>query len=185
MKFFFTLFVLCSFTNTIRCQNTKWIIQFTDKNNSPYSINNPSQFLSQKAIDRRSKYHIAIDNIDLPVNPSYIEQVVVKGATYLNESKWLNQILVYCNDSSVIASINALPFVKTTAAVGLHEPKNIKIDEKIQPIKSSLFAIASGMGDTLNYGASSNQVHIHNGEFLHNKGYSGDGITIAILDAGF
>ena len=63
--------------------------------------------------------------------------------------------------------------------------KNKKIDEKIQPLQPSSFAIASGMTDTLNYGTSSNQVHIHHGEFLHNKGYTGDGITIAILDAGF
>jgi len=41
------------------------------------------------------------------------------------------------------------------------------------------------LGDTLNYGTSSNQIHIHNGEFLHNKGFTGDGIIIALLDAGF
>src|SRR5689334_20206813 len=174
MKVLFT-FLISFFLAKAFCQNTKWIIQFTDKNNSPYSVNKPSQFLSQKAIDRRTKFDIAIDNTDLPVNPSYIQQVIAKGATYLNQSKWLNQILVSCNDSSVIASINSLPFVKTSAAVGLINSKNKKIDEKIQPIKPSLFSIASGMGDTLDYGTSSNQVHIHHGEFLHNKGYTGDG----------
>jgi subtilisin family serine protease len=184
MKFFFTLLTALSFT-TVFCQNTKWIIQFTDKNNSPYSISNPSQFLSQKAIDRRAKYHIAIDNTDLPVNPSYVQQVVALGATYLNQSKWLNQILISCSDSAILDSINVLPFVKSRIAVGLVTSKNKKIEEKIQPIKSSSFAIAAGMGDTLDYGASSDQVHIHHGEFLHNKGYTGDGITIAILDAGF
>ncbi|HRH61157.1 MAG TPA: S8 family serine peptidase, partial [Chitinophagaceae bacterium] len=32
---------------------------------------------------------------------------------------------------------------------------------------------------------SYDQVHIHNGEYLHNKGYNGTGIIIAIIDAGF
>src|SRR3954447_15987362 len=150
MKFFFTLLVLCSFANTIWCQNTKWIIQFTDKNNSPYRINNPSQFLSQKAIDKRAKYNIPIDNTDLPVNPSYIQQVIAKGAAYLNQSKWLNQILISCNDTSVINAIHTLPFVKNTAAVGLIVPTtNKKIEEKIQPLRQPLFAIASGMEDTI------------------------------------
>jgi len=185
MKFFSTFFLSLCFINTAFCQSTKWIIQFTDKNNSPYSISNPSQFLSQKAIDRRTRYHIAINNTDLPVNPSYIQQVVAKGVTYLNQSKWLNQILIYCNDHSIIDSINTLPFVKHATAVSLIPSKIKKIDEKIQPLQPSSFAIASGMSDTLNYGTSSNQVHIHHGEFLHNKGYTGDGITIAVLDAGF
>ena len=112
MKIFFTFFLSLCFANAAFCQNTKWIIQFTDKNNSSYSLNNPSQFLSQKAINRRTKFHIAIDNTDLPVNPSYIQQVVAKGTAYLNQSKWLNQILVYCSDSAIIDSINTLPFVK-------------------------------------------------------------------------
>jgi subtilisin family serine protease len=184
MKIFFT-WILCGFVNAVLCQS-KWVIQFTDKKNSPYTINNPSQFLSQKAIDRRTKYHIAIDNTDLPVNPSYVGQVVAKGATFLNQSKWLNQVLIYCTDIAIIHSIKTLPFVKSTVAADLRAPSaREKIDEKIQPIKPSLFAVAAEMGDTLNYGASSDQVHIHHGEFLHNKGYSGNGITIAILDAGF
>lgn len=185
MKFFFTLLITFCYVNANFCQNTKWIIEFTDKNNSPFNVNNPSQFLSQKAIDRRTKYHIAIDVTDLPVNPSYIQQVVAKGVTYLNQSKWLNQILVSTNDKSVINNINALPFVKHATAVGLITSNNKKIDEKIQPIMPSSFAVAGGMGDTLHYGASSNQVHVHHGEFLHDKGFTGDGITIAILDAGF
>lgn len=184
MKIFFT-WILCGFINAALCQS-KWIIQFTDKKNSPYTINNPSQFLSQKAIDRRTKYHIALDNTDLPVNPFYIEQVVAKGVTYLNQSKWLNQVLIYCTDTAIIHSIETLPFVKSAAAAVLRAPSTrVKIDERVQPIKPSLSAVAAGMGDTLNYGASSDQVHIHHGEFLHNKGYFGNGITIAILDAGF
>src|SRR3954447_25270764 len=76
-------------------QYSKWIIQFTDKNNSPYSINDPAAYLSEKAIARRQRYNIPVDQTDLPVNPDYIQQVLTKGnITFLCKSKWLNQVLI-------------------------------------------------------------------------------------------
>jgi len=45
--------------------------------------------------------------------------------------------------------------------------------------------VEKAAGDTFNYGSNYNQVHIHEGEFLHNKGLNGQGIVIAMLDAGF
>ncbi len=191
MKLFFTLSALFYFLIDGFCQYPKWILQFTDKNNSPYSINNPAVYLSQKAIERRSRYNIAIDSTDLPVNPNYIQQVLAKGnVSFLSESKWLNQILIYCIDTAVINSINNLPFVKASNAVGYFtaQHNNVHYDrfkEKIEQLEVSSSLINTTAGNTLDYGASSNQIHIHNGEFLHNKGYTGDGITIALLDAGF
>ena len=41
------------------------------------------------------------------------------------------------------------------------------------------------MPTPLNYGTSFDQIHFHQGEYLHDKGYTGDGIIIAIFDAGF
>lgn len=34
----------------------KYWIQFTDKSNTPYSIDRPDEFLSERAIQRRKKY---------------------------------------------------------------------------------------------------------------------------------
>jgi hypothetical protein len=41
------------------------------------------------------------------------------------------------------------------------------------------------MADFYNYGNNYAQIHIHEGEFLHNKGYRGEKMQIAMLDAGF
>lgn len=187
MKRLVAIFFILAFWDA-HAQYPKWIIRFTDKNNSPYSISTPSAFLSEKAIERRTKYHIAIDSTDLPVNPSYVQQVLAAGnVQLLNESKWLNQILIYCTDNATINTINQLPFVISSQSIGMlqaQEQPYEKFDEKIKKINLSSFAKAE-TNDTLNYGTSYNQVHIHNGEFLHNKGYTGDGITIAMLDAGF
>ncbi|QEC69765.1 S8 family serine peptidase [Panacibacter ginsenosidivorans] len=188
MRVFSIAMILCLCSTQLVAQYSKWIIQFTDKNNSPYSLNDPTAYLSQKAIDRRTKQHIVIDSSDLPVNPIYIEQVLAKGnVTYLSQAKWLNQILIYCKDNNTITAINQLPFVKKSQAIGLFkttEPIKEKTEDEIKELDVSSFT-ASTMQDTLDYGNAYNQVHIHNGEFLHNKGYTGDGITIAILDGGF
>jgi len=169
---------------------TKYIIQFTDKNNSPYSLSAPSAYLSPKAISRRTRYNIPIDSTDLPVNPAYIQAVLAKGnVTMLVQSRWLNDILVYTKDASVIDAISTLPFVKTTAPTGFFkaqtaEPYSDKFTYEYTGTLSPA-ATQGQTGDVFNYAYSYNQVHIHNGEFLHNQGFTGQGITIAVLDAGF
>ena len=92
--------------------NTYWV-QFTDKNDSPYSINAPEAYLSQRALDRRARLGIAIDEYDIPVNPQYLEAVANCGAELINPSKWLNGVTVYTTSPSVIEAINALEFVET------------------------------------------------------------------------
>jgi serine protease AprX len=54
----------------------KYWVQFTDKNDSPFSLANPGEFLSQACIERRLKQGIGFDELDLPVNPQYISQVL-------------------------------------------------------------------------------------------------------------
>ena len=47
--------------------DTYWV-SFTDKNNTPYSIQKPEEFLSERSIARRVKQDIGIAEDDLPVN---------------------------------------------------------------------------------------------------------------------
>lgn len=171
-------------------QYAKYIIQFTDKHNSPYSLSNPSAYLSQKAIERRTRYSIAIDSSDLPVNPSYVQQVLAQGKiSLLSTSRWLNQVLVYCPDPATIDSIVKLAFVTRSQAIGnivagTALPTYEKFEETVQPLIQVANA-QSSTEDNFDYGASYSQVSIHNGGFLHNKNFTGKGITIAVLDAGF
>lgn len=191
MKRFLPVITVLIFYCTAHAQQyNKYIIQFTDKNNSPYNLSSPSAYLSDKAIARRAKYFIPVDSTDLPVNPAYIQQVLAKStATLLVQSRWLNDILIYTTNPADIDSINTLPFVKKANPVGFlihrsNEGFHDKFtDETLQ--EQGPAAVHGVMGDTLQYGNSYAQIHIHNGEFLHNKGYTGKGMTIAILDAGF
>ena len=114
MKRLLTLLVMMGYVFSINAQiaPNKYWVQFTDKNDSPYSINNPEEYLSERAIQRRQDYNIAIDNYDIPVNQSYIQAVAGKGATILNPSKWLNGVSIELSDPSVISDIESLPFVQ-------------------------------------------------------------------------
>ena len=169
-------------------QYTKWVIQFTDKQHSPYSLSNPAAYLSVKAIERRSLHQVPLDSSDLPVNPLYIQQVLATGdVTYLSQSKWLNQVLIVCKDAATINAINALPFVQQSRAGSLFKsanPDTERSNERIQKLNVTN-KTAQVAGEAFDYGANYNQVNIHNGAFLHGKGFTGKGITIAILDGGF
>ena len=68
----FTLLLSCSYAQDY----AKYWVQFSDKNDSPFSVSRPEEFLSQRALQLRQKHQIAVDETDLPVNASYIQQVL-------------------------------------------------------------------------------------------------------------
>jgi serine protease AprX len=189
MKNIYTLLIVFVFlTLNSSAQFTKYIIRFKDKAGTPFTINNPSAYLSAKAIDRRTKQNIAIDETDLPLTPRYIDSIRLAGAvTILNKSKWLNQVCIQTTDSLALVKINSLPFVIASQPVmrpvSIQNTRNNKFNEEINSITS--LQSANNIEDFYNYGNSYPQIHIHEGEYLHDKGFHGEGMSIAILDAGF
>src|SRR6185312_1943675 len=114
--FLFFCFALCAYNSN--AQFTKYIVRFKDKAGTPFTIDNPSAFLSAKAIARRTKQKIGIDKTDLPITPRYIDSVRLAGTvTILNQSKWLNEVCIASIDSVALAKINNLPFVIATQPV--------------------------------------------------------------------
>ncbi|MBK9542685.1 MAG: S8 family serine peptidase [Bacteroidetes bacterium] len=163
---------------------SKYFISFTDKNNTPYSVSTPSDFLSAKAISRRITQNIPVLQNDLPVDPAYILAVQNTGAVVLNRSKWYNGIIIDC-DSATLQAVTALPFVNSSTAVNRIGRSSGKIDKfktNSVPYNSSGSLART---QSFDYGGSFNQIHLMNGEYLHDAGFKGEGMTIAILDAGF
>lgn len=186
---FILLVITISNFGRVYAQYPKLIVQFTNKQFNTFSTANPSAYLSGRAIARRTRYNIAIDSTDLPVSQRYIDSVLSKGpVTLLSKSKWLNQILIRCTDAATITKIQALPFVKIVQGVGfrMQQPIRDKFIEPIDPLPSANNNLQQrNNADVFAYGNSYNQVHIHEGEFLHNKGFAGQGMMITVLDAGF
>jgi len=173
-----------------RAQFTRYIVRLKDKGTSPFSISNPAQYLTQRSIDRRIRYNIVIDSTDLPITPRYIDSIRMAGTvTILNTSKWLNQVAIQTSDAAALAKINSFPFVISTGPIAARNnaaavPVNKKLDVELTDIPGSPTTSVI-TADHYNYGVSYNQVHLHNGEFLHNRGFRGQGMHMAVLDAGF
>lgn len=168
---------------------SKKIVFFTDKGGTPYSLSGPSAYLSTRAIERRTRYNINIDSTDIPVLQRYVDSIGAAGAvTILGKSKWLNAVIIQTTDAAAVAKINSFPFVVKTNDAALRK-YYIKVADKFlnEPIDStpSAFRGSQSLADTFDYGSSSNQILIHNGQFLHNTGARGQGMVMAFLDAGF
>jgi serine protease AprX len=187
-KVYLLSFALAFFSVRASAQFTKYIVRFKDKTGTPFTINNPAQFLSVKAIARRTKQNIAIDETDLPITPGYIDSVRLAGnVTILDRSKWLNEVCIQTTDAAALAKINSMPFVIN--AQPLMRPANEeltgnnKFNEQVHSITTP--QTVHNISDFYNYGNSYPQIHIHEGEYLHDKGFHGEGMLIAVLDAGF
>ncbi len=163
-----------SYANTLPADEYYFFIQFTDKNNSPYSLSEPEQYLSERALQRRSIFGIAPDSTDLPVNPAYIQQIQLQGVNLHSTSKWLNGITVLTADSTLIHPLRQLKFVKQVQYTGLRTTINLQ-----SPYKTSVEY------DAEDYGASLAQINQLKGTKLHQRGADGRGVLIAVLDAGF
>src|SRR5271163_907520 len=92
-KLFLSLIILGFFS--ANAQFTRYLVQFTDKKGTPFTLDNPSAYLSPQAMERRTRQNIVIDSTDLPITPAYIDSVLsIPGIQFLNLSKWFNQILI-------------------------------------------------------------------------------------------
>ncbi len=190
--FTFMVFSLITLISFSQVAPDKYWVKFTDKSDSPYSINNPGEFLSQRALDRRAAQGIEVKENDLPVNATYIQGVKDEGATILTVSKWFNSVVVYTTNTSVINAIDALPYVvsveKAGAVIPSEENESMKPffdNESISEIVEEDFLKSGTSGNSYNYGQAFNQIDMLNGIALHDMGYDGTGMIIAVLDAGF
>lgn len=157
--------------------NAYWV-RLKDKNGTAYQINAPEKFLSQRSIDRRQRQHIPIDETDLPVSSVYMDTLKKRGLEIVHASKWLNGATVRTADTALIREIAGLSFVSsvqlTKPAVTLKSAANKFADEQTETAY-----------DPARYGTAINQLTQLNGQYLHNTGFRGKGIQIAVLDAGF
>ena len=189
MKKIISLFFAIIFCTTAFSQTAfkRYYIQFTNKNNSPYSISNPSAYLSARAILRRTNQHIPIDSLDLPVNPAYLDSVVFKGAIIVNPTKWLNGVTVATSDTNVLLAIEQLSFVQKLNPVSIVNAAKIHYKKNINYITrtNSKIISARSTSSTYNYGSALTQIEIINGIGLHQAGYQGQGMVIASLDDGY
>ena len=158
-------------------QQDAWII-LADKENVSASVANPILILTQKSIDRKAAHNIAIDERDVPVNESYISQLKAQpGITVMAKSKWFNAVHVRGTQTSIEALSNLVFVIDIDFADNsLNNTRTSENQDK--------FNVEDAMID-FNYGNALNQIEMFNGDDLHLLDYTGTGMTVAVLDAGF
>jgi serine protease AprX len=183
-KILLSLSFIVSVTLAIAQQSvaTKYWVYFADKAGTPHSKLHPETFLSPEAIARRNKMGIPIKNSDLPVSPTYIAAIKNTGAAVIVESRWLNAVSIEVIDETILAAIIDLPFVNQIEPVQRH----FILDDEAIPTDNNSFFRTNGLEElNSDFGGTANQNRMIDVDFLHGKGYRGQGIKIAVLDGGF
>ena len=186
---FFVMTLLC-FTAQLYAQTSehKYWVRLSDKNNSPYSIDAPQEFLSDRAIYRRiisGSLEFTIQ--DLPINPWYVSQVAaIPGVQILNRSRWFNALSISCSDSTQLALVEALPFVLSIEMVQkLNKPKPTGSTSEYDEESYTKSAISLSNLPHYPYGVAYAQQKLHDLDALHQRNLLGQNMHIAIIDAGF
>lgn len=180
IKIVFAALLLTAFQpNGVQAQvgENRYLVYFSDKDNTPFSLDNPEAYLSQRSIERRQNQGIAIDTKDLPVDPVYIQTVLNLGeVTLIYPIKWFNAILIETEDPEVIEAIEDLAMVEAVEVspviVGSDD-----VEVEFSPL------VNSKSNDT--YGPALNQIEMINGIPLHDAGFRGEDIWIGVFDGGF
>ncbi len=162
----------------VQAQNG-YFVTFTDKNNTPFSVDQPADFLSQRAIERRQKQNILISEEDLPVNPAYTDSLQKAGIHIKHTSKWLNGAIVFADNEELMDTLDRVSFVKsvdkTKTSIPVSSRQN-KLQTPDAPLKSAMAG---------SYGMAWDQIRTINAHKLHEQNYKGEGLLIAVIDAGF
>ena len=183
MKKVLLLLVFCCFHYNLFAQIEDAWVYLADKENVAASIANPISILTQKAIDRKNAHGVVIDDRDVPVNETYITQLKnATGISVLAKSKWFNAVHVRGSQTE-IESLTSFTFVSVIDFANKNlNAKNTKTKTKLNHTKLSK---EENNLTVFNYGDATNQIEMFNGDKLHLADYTGDGMTIAVLDSGF
>lgn len=158
----------------------KFRLYLADKEGTEFSLDHPGKFLSQRAIDRRKRQNLKLDSTDLPISQQYLLAVSSTGVRIAAKSKWNNTIVIEVNDSGKIAQFAEMPFISKVKRVWIapdsipQRNANRKKDVTDKNSKRESY-----------YGDAYRQIHVHNGDSLHNAGFKGKNMHIAVIDAGF
>lgn len=180
-KLLLTFLFLFSLNNLWAQVEDAWVY-FKDKPSQTAFIATPLTMLSQRALDRRTRYNIALDLNDVPTEASYITQIKnAAGITVKAKSKWLNALHIQGTQTDInnILNLNFVSKVeyanKSLNPSGKNEKQQKRMRKTNKPDSKTDF----------NYGNATNQIQMLKGNVLHQNNFTGEGMQIAIIDGGF
>lgn len=170
------LFVLaaCLICVCANAQTNRYIVFFKDKTGTPFSLSEPSAYLSPRAIDRRMEQGIAVTEKDLPVVPAYIAGVAAAGTQTFFSTRWLNALLVECEASRIpaltqLAYVDHVEFVApgSRLSAGGRKRQYSRTKTHVEGTRTSAQLTMLGL------------------DVMQDAGYRGENMLIALFDGGF
>ena len=154
----------------------RYVVFFTDKVNSTYSLEKPEEFLSARSLARRAKNKVSLSEMDLPVNQAYIDAVRALGIETYFSSKWMNALIVQMQEADQQALMN-LPFVQEVVYVAQGTLLSSQPNEN--PIRDNIIT------ETASIDRSRDQNQMLAIDQMHADGVFGEGVLIGVFDSGF
>ena len=158
----------------------KYRVYLKDKSGTTCSVDNPYDFLSERAIERRKRQQLSVDETDLPISSIYVNELLATGASLVTTSKWNNTVVLEVRDTLLMEQVVKLPFVLNVKKVWI-APDSVpaRNKERKKEVKNKVDK-AGG-----HYGKAFRQIAVHGGDSLHAAGFKGKGMHVAVIDAGF
>ncbi|MBM3919690.1 MAG: hypothetical protein FJ347_00510 [Sphingomonadales bacterium] len=186
IKFTIFLYLFPLFAMADTTEYYYWVT-FRDKVGSENYLRQPDVFLSKRSILKKYAAGAGITMDDVPVSNNYIKQLDLKGLSVPFTSRWLNAAFVITKDTKIIKDVSKLDFVTSVVplgykVLGVSSPAESEesgtMEEKSIPVKTEPMPKNK-------YGAAQDQITQIKIDALHRKGFIGQDVQIAILDAGF
>lgn len=172
-RIFVLVFVFFWVSLNSLAQTNRYVVFLSDKTNTPYSLDMPNAFLSERAIQRRINQGIELTVSDLPVDPGYVDGVTSIGADVLFASKWFNALLIQ-SSAGLVPAIEGLDYVTGVELIAPGEKPSSGSRKSKRGAGQRTLADANER--------QFNQLGLNN---LHGEGYRGDGVRMAFFDSGF
>lgn len=174
---FFTLFSVGLYSQDFH------LIRFVDKPSADFYLENPTEMLTQKALERREKHGIALNLQDVPVETEYIEALKNSEIGIYKISKWFNGVFAYLTEEQT-AQAEAMDFVEEVVSLVRSEYTGKYLVHPKFPTEKPIQN--TWLGPTqMDYGLTQDFVEQINLQPLHEEGFLGDGIQIALFDNGY
>ncbi|MFN8586947.1 MAG: S8 family serine peptidase [Candidatus Eisenbacteria bacterium] len=141
--------------------------------------------LSPENRARREWAHVSplVDYLDLPLEPAYVEALRAQGFAPYGQSRWFNGVAIRASGEQ-LARLANFSFVRQVSPAPLARPRELPVIESEQARPAGSLA-ASPLAAQVNYGLAAQQVVQIGVPAVHDSGYIGTGILIAVLDDGF
>ena len=180
---YFLVFLLSFGWTTKGLAQDRYAVFFKFKPQKEYSLGSPSKFLTEKAIQRRLREKFPLDSLDLPVTPSYIQGISSHSQELLYVSKWLNAAIVV-TDAEGKKKMEGLPFVQKVdwVAKGFIYRTGNRNSTEVPASPSKKWALEESYRQAAAYDFQNELLGIPT---MHQAGFTGKGITVAVFDSGF